>query len=277
MNRHALLFTVAFLFASGLVTGAPAQTATVAVTKDSTAISLVSNALNAMTPMTVNDVTLTGQVLSDASGDGESGMLTFMALNGGDANLAYSLATGPRSEIINPASEPQAAWSGTDGVWHKTAIHNTWTPAAWFAPVLILESALTDPQLAIQNLGSASLNGQSVQHLRIWRVLTSTSGAPATLALIQSLSTVDLYLDAASKLPVALDFNLHPDSNAGTNIPVEIRYSNWQKSTGTLMPFHIQKFFNGELLDDISVSSAIVNSGLSSSSFNVPTTSGDAE
>lgn len=277
MNRVALLFTAVSLFVSGFITEALAQTATVAVPKDSTAFSLLANALKAMTPVTVNDITLTGQVVSDANADGDTGTLTFMALNGGDARLSYSLATGPRSEIANPASDPQAVWSGADGVWHKTAVHNTWTPAAWFAPALVLESALTDPQLALQNLGSTSLNGKTVAHLRYWRVLSSTSGAPAVLGLIQNLSSVDIYLDQTSNLPIALGFNLHPDSNAGTNIPVVVIYSNWLRSSGVLAPMHIQRFLNGNLLDEISVTSTTVNSGLTSSSFSVSALSGDAQ
>ena len=277
MDRIRLLIVAILVSVCSSVTQTPAQTTSVSAAKDANAVSLLSSALNAMSPVTVNDITITGQAVGDASTDSESGTLTFKALNGGDASLAFSLASGQRNEIVNPTSDPQAAWSGTDGVWHKTALHNTWTPAAWFAPALVLESALTDPQLALQNLGSTSLNGQAVQHIRFWRVLSSTSGAPATLALVQGLSAVDIYLDAASNLPIVLGFNLHSDLNAGTNIPVAVFYSNWQKSSGVLVPMHLQKFLNGNLLDDIAVTSAAVNSGLTSSSFSVPAVSGDAQ
>lgn len=276
MNRLAVFLT-ALLIASGSLIQTHAQNATVSATKDTAAVSLAATALNRMTPAIVNDITISGQVTRDASADSESGSLTLKALNSGGASLSYSLPSGQRNEIVNPTSDPQAAWSGADGVWHMTAVHNTWTPAAWFAPTLVLQSVLTDPQLALQNLGSVSLNGDTVAHLRSWRILPSISGAPATLALIQSLSAVDIYLDATSNLPVALGFNLHADMNAGTNIPVVIIYSNWQRSSGALVPMHIQRFLNGSLLDDISVSSTAINSGLTSSSFNVPATSGDAQ
>jgi hypothetical protein len=277
MDRIRLLIVAILVSVCSSVTQTPAQTTSVSAAKDANAASLLSSALNAMSPVLVNDITITGQAVGDASTDSESGTLTFKALNGGDASLAFSLASGQRNEIVNPTSDPQAAWSGIDGVWHKTALHNTWTPAAWFAPALVLESALTDPQLALQNLGSTSLNGRAVQHIRFWRVLSSASGASATIALVQGLSTVDIYLDAASNLPIVLGFNLHSDLNAGTNIPVAVFYSNWQKSSGVLVPMHLQKFLNGNLLDDIAVTSATVNSGLTSSSFSVPAVSGDAQ
>ena len=191
--------------------------------------------------------------------------------------MKYSLGGGQRAEIFNASSDPRGAWSGADGLWHRAASHNTWTPAAWFAPALVLEAALDDPQVAMEDLGPTTFEGKTVEHLRFQRVPPATSGSPAAIAMIQRLSTADLYVDKTSLLPVALDFNLHPNSNAGTNIPVEIRYSHWEQSSGVLAPFLIQKFLNGSLLDRISVSSAAVNQGLSSSSFAIPEISGGTQ
>ena len=270
---------IAFLFAlSACVQGFALAQLGATPAKDSTAVQLAISALNAMTPsLALNDITLSGQVTRTVGSDSESGTATLDALSSGEASLTYSVVGEQHAEITNPSSDPRGAWSGADGAWHRMVLHNTWTPAAWFAPALVLIAALSDSQLALENLGATSLDGEVVEHLRSWRVLPSISGSPADLALIQSLSIVDIYLDATTNLPVALDFNLHPDSNAGADIPVEIRYSNWQKSSGALMPFHIQKFFNGSLLDDISVSSATVNSGLSSSSFTIPASAGGAQ
>jgi hypothetical protein len=277
MKRRTLIAAI-LLSALGVAAYAQNQIQAAVATKDPTAASLVSNALKVMTPgAQVTDITISAQVVRNENSDSETGPVTLEALSAGDASLTYALSGGQRSEIVNPSSNPPGAWSGTDGVWHGMALHNTWTPAAWFAPALVLEEFLNDPSLTIVNLGQTSLNGEAVQHLRSWRTLTSTSGAPADLAIIQSLSTVDIYIDLTSNLPVALNFNLHPDSNAGVNIPVQILYSNWQSSSGMMLPFHVQRFFNGNLLDDISVSTATVNSGLSPSAFNVPATSGGVQ
>lgn len=246
--------------------------------KYTTAVQLTRTSLNAMSPsIVVNDINLLAQVERTAGSESESGAATLEALISGEASVTYSLSVERHAEIINPSADPRGAWSGADGVWHRMALHNTWAPAAWFAPALILEEALGDRQLALESLGSTNLNGEPVQHLRSWRVLPSISGSASDIALIQTLSMIDIYLDATSSLPVEFDFNLHPDSNAGTNIPIAIRFSNWQKTSGALLPYHIQRFFNGGLLDDISVSSANVNSGLPSSSFDVPATAGGAQ
>jgi hypothetical protein len=76
-------------------------------------------------------------------------------------------------------------------------------------------------------------------------------------------------LDASTYLPVALTFNAHPDNDAGTNIPVEIDFSNYQQVNGVQIPFHVQKFLNGPLFLDVTVQSAVVNSGVPPSAFSV--------
>ena len=271
LRRIALLLALS-LSASEL---AMSQTASVP-TKDSNAVALLAGSLNAMLgSATISDVTLSAQVTRTAGAGADSGAVTLQAVSSGNASITYSFSNGQqRAEIINPSSPSRGAWSGADGAWHQMAVHNTWTPAPWFAPALVLELALNDPQAALDNLGTTTLNGITVAHIRLSRVLPPSSGSATTLANIQSLTAVDVYLDEVSNLPISLSFNLHPDSNAGADIPVVVQYSNWAKASGILLPFHVQRFLNGSPLEDISVSSATVNSGLSPSVFNVPMAGG---
>jgi len=271
--------TVSFLFVLSIgISGFAYSQTTSTATKDSHAVTVVTNALNAMTTgILVNDLTLSTQVSRATSPTIVSGAATLEAASNGDASLTYSFADGQRGEIINTSAAPRGAWMSADGTWHPIVLHNTWTPAAWFAPTLVMEQALNDPEWAIGDLGAVAVGGLQLEHLRFWRVLPSASGTAATLGTIQNLSAVDAYFDMTTSLPVSLDFNLHPDSDPGTNIPVHVEYSNWQRSSGVLMPFHIQKFFNGGLMDDFTVSSAVVNSGLSVSVFNIPILSGGGQ
>jgi hypothetical protein len=48
---------------------------------------------------------------------------------------------------------------------------------------------------------------------------------------------MDFYLDAATFLPAAANLNIHPDSDATTNIPVQVLYSNYQNVNGILVQF----------------------------------------
>jgi hypothetical protein len=83
----------------------------------------------------------------------------------------------------------------------------------------------------------------------------------------QQFSTTDFYLDAGTLLPVAVSFQSHPDGDAGSNIAVEIDFSNYQPSNGIQVPFRIQKLVQGSLTLDFTVSSVVLNSGLPDSLF----------
>ena len=63
-------------------------------------------------------------------------------------------------------------------------------------------------------------------------------------------------------LPSAYRYAIHPDNDAQVNIPVEIRFSNYQISNGIKFPFHIQRFVNGMPDLDITVTSVVINSDL---------------
>jgi hypothetical protein len=99
--------------------------------------------------------------------------------------------------------------------------------------------------------------------------------APQVAATIQSLSAEDVYLDASSYLPLFLDFNTHPDDDLGRNIPVDIAFGAYQHIGGVTVPTRLQKFLNGTLLLDLSISSAKVNSGLPASNFAVTVTASE--
>jgi hypothetical protein len=81
------------------------------------------------------------------------------------------------------------------------------------------------------------------------------------------VSAENIYLDAASFLPVAFSFNTHPDDDEATNILVEIDFSNYEPVNGVQVPMRVQKLINGGLALDVAVTSAAVNAGLSDAPF----------
>jgi hypothetical protein len=78
---------------------------------------------------------------------------------------------------------------------------------------------------------------------------------------------MDLYLDATTLLPAKLEFNLHPDRDAGTDIPVRIEYANYQTVNGVVLPHHLQKYLSNSLTQDIQIQTANFNSGLTASAL----------
>jgi hypothetical protein len=114
-------------------------------------------------------------------------------------------------------------------------------------------------------VGAETRNDVTVQHIRSYLY---QAGQISTLGP-QQLSVMDFYLDATTLVPVALTFNTHPDDDANTNLLVEVDFSNYRTINGVAVPTHIQRYLQGNLIEDIDVSSASFNTGLTLSSFAV--------
>jgi len=111
------------------------------------------------------------------------------------------------------------------------------------------------------------LNGQAVDHVRVWQ--EPSIQTPSVIPTLRHLSQMDLYLDSTTALPVALTFNIHPDNNMGLDIPVEIHFSDYRPISGVQVPFSVQKNLNNSLVLDLQFQTAIINSGLTANSFNI--------
>jgi outer membrane lipoprotein-sorting protein len=119
--------------------------------------------------------------------------------------------------------------------------------------------------VVLSYVGQETRNGESVQHIRSYVYQSNPPPGVST----QQLSTMDFYLYAGTLLPVATVFTAYPDTGAGTNINVEIDFSNYQSLSGVLVPLHIQRYSQGNLLVDITVSGAAFNTGLPLSLFKI--------
>jgi hypothetical protein len=173
------------------------------------------------------------------------------------------LSEGIRTEIRDSQTGiPRGEWKTPENVSGSFASHNCLTDAAWFYPAL--GSLNGGSNVVISYVGQETRNGLSVQHLRSYRYSPGqTSTAP------QQLSTMNFYLDARTTLPVSITFNTHSDTDASTNLLVEIRFSNYQNTNGAFVPMHIQKYQDGSLTLDLNISSLAFNSGLQLSNFTI--------
>lgn len=273
----------------------PASTATVPGS-DPQAVALVQRALAALTGGTpVADVTLTGTARRIAGSDDETGTATLEASSPGDSRVELGFASGNRSEVRNhsalplpgslppglPASatqtpQPVGEWIGPDGASHAMANHNIMTAASWFFPALALKEIVTSQNYVLSYIGPETHNGAAVLHVSAYEQFpqsvqsTSTSLAspgPPIAQVIQRLTRMDFYFDPTSFLPVALDFDQHPDNNTLIDLLIEIRFSGYQAMNGVAVPTHVEKYLNNTLGLDLQFNNATFNSGLSAASF----------
>lgn len=244
-----------------------AQTAPVSVS-DPNAVALASKVLQTMVSGTAGlaDITLQTGATYIVGSDEETGTATLVARRNSESVVTLNLSGGQRHEIRDGV---QGAWEGIDGSAHSMATHNCFVDADWFYPLLSLAASGTDTSLLMTLVGQEVRGIEPVYHLRVFHYLSGQQ-PPGQVSLVQQLSTMDLYLDASSLMPAALDFNIHPDQDANVNIPVEIRFGAYQLFNGVWAPTRIQQFIQNSLTLDLTVASVVPNSGITDSFFTLP-------
>ncbi|HTF24122.1 MAG TPA: hypothetical protein VK937_09400 [Candidatus Limnocylindria bacterium] len=250
---------------------APAQSSSSSSSpvRDAQAVSLANQALKALIGgVTVTDSTVQATASFIAGSDRETGTATLEGHTGYESRIVLSLSGGQRLEIHNASgAPPQGKWAGSDGVWHSMPLHGCWIDPTWFFPALTIQSALNDPQISLTYLGQGTKAGVAVQHIQISRLVPGQT--TTATSLIQRLSQVDMYLDSTTNLPMASDFNFHPDTDASLDLPVEVQFSGWQLVNGFQVPSRIQKSLQGSLTLDLSGVTISVNTGLPQSDFTI--------
>jgi hypothetical protein len=241
------------------------QTAPI-ITSNPSAVSLAGQALQSLAGGTaLTDITIQASASYVAGSDEEAGSATLIARGNAQSLITLNLSGGQRQEIRNGIA---GAWTGPDGTARALATHNCIIDADWFFPALSLSALASDPTEVITLVGQQVFEGQQVYHLILLH--NSIGQSPGAAWLVQRVSAMDLYLDATTLRPVALDFNIHPDNDAGVNIPAEILFGAYQQFQGVWAPTRIQKYLQNTLLLDLTVSSVAVNSGISASAFMLP-------
>jgi len=231
---------------------------------DPTAVSLAQKSLSALTGgSTISDATLNGSATSVLGSDNETGSVTLEAKGTSESRVDLNPSGG---EVLSDVRNITDGTSG--GAWKRGkeavvayAAHNCWTDAAWFFPALSSLAQTANPAYVFQYLGQEQHEGLNTEHIRVFQT--------QSVELLQTLSTMDFYLDPTTMLPLSISFQVHPDLDANTNIPAEVLFANYQTVKGIQVPFSIQRMLNNGVVLDVTITSAEFNTGLSDSVFNL--------
>ena len=268
MNRNAAAVVVAFIVA--VTTISLAQTTPTGPPGSS----LATQSLAALTHgLPVADASINANVTWLAGSDYFTGTGTFRAKGTSESRMDLNLGDSTRSEIrTTSGGVPEGAWIKAAALTVSTAtpqpyaLHNCWTDAAWFFPALSSLAQTSNANFVFSYVGLEQHGGTSTQHVRVSQVFAQDT---KNVLNVPRLGTMDFYLDPTSLLPWAIAFKVHPDNDMNTDIPMEIRFANYQTVSGVQIPFHIQRMLNGGVVLDVVVTSAVINSGLPDSDFNI--------
>jgi hypothetical protein len=152
---------------------------------------------------------------------------------------------------------------------------NCWSAPTWFFPAMIIQSITDDPKSAISYSGVHSKDGDTVEVLRTYKVRAGSDSG-----LWQNLTVSELQLDSKTLLPVRMRFWRSggrdvpvpaSDPLSLSNNPVEVRYSDYRKVDGILVPFSID-WSNHGVMDSLSIRIQTVrlNTGIGPEKFGLP-------
>jgi len=213
----------------------------------------------------IKDVTLTGSITWSGGADPETGTATLLASGTGESRMSLVLPSGTRTEIRDASTGvPEGQWIAPSGASGRYASQNCTTDPVWFFPAL--GSLAAGSNVVLIYVGEETRNAAAVQHIQSYIYQQNPSGSVPSP---QQLSAMDFYLDATTLLPAAITFNAHPDNDANTNLLIEVDFSNYQVLSGVLVPAHIQRAMQGNVLVDITISGASFNTGLPLSDFTI--------
>ncbi len=206
----------------------------------------------------VQQVQLSGNAIWYAENHDDSGAVSLTATSNGSSQVQLQLeSAGARTETQAGAGlNAQCQWAGNDGVAYEIDGRNCWKPELWFLPALSLQPSMVPSSLTVTDLGMGTVGSSSevYRHLQSQLVFSDLPNSMSTD--IARTSTTDLGLDPTTLLPAVLAYSLSPGNGALAPIAVEIHYSNYRVVSGVQIPFLIQRYVNGFLQLQVSITTA---------------------
>jgi hypothetical protein len=231
----------------------------------------------------VTDVTMSGTITTTISGampngttpTPQSGTFTLIATAAGQGKSIVTTDSGTRTEIRDISSGiPAVTETGPDGVSHSVTTQSAVSPhPGWFYPLFVLNSALTSTIYASSYVGQETWSGNSVQHLSLWLVPLNSASSPR---FGQQATQHEVYVDAASLLPVGLTFTVHPYDPTSPNRTIapyrnevidtleQVTFSDYQQVQNRSVALHIHTSLRAGatmIVSEIQLTSISFNTG----------------
>lgn len=258
-------FLLALLYAACVLAIPKLSFAQTPPQSDPQALSYAAQSIAALTGGTsITDLTLTGNVTWNGTGS-DIGTATLKARGTGESRIDLALSSGTRTEIRDSQTGIAIGqWLNPNGTSGPFSYQSCQTDAVWFFPAL--GSLAAGPNVVLSYIGQETRNGETVQHIRSSIYQTSPSAGTVST---QQFSTMDFFLDATTFVPVAMIFNAYPDDSSALAMPVEVDFFKYQNKAGVLVPSDIQRYLQGNLLVDLTITGAAFNTGIPLSTFSV--------
>jgi hypothetical protein len=227
--------------------------------RDPRAIAVVQEAVMALGGFTavgqIMDATVTGTILPANRSNLTAGMFRW---EDAPPEFRYTLQTAAETRVF-ASGHGRPAYINK-GVVHSLMPHMASASMPFHLPALVLAKWVNNPDASIQLASSGALAGTAAVHVHISLNTDSVSS---------EVTSEDWYIDPATGLPLRVEYRL-PDNRRPEDFSVEAEeFSNFQVVNGVHIPWQITIYRDGVLQGVGTVNSAVFNTGLSSSEFDL--------
>jgi hypothetical protein len=262
-SQFALVFVALFfIFPAALFAQQGTQTPT-APTRDPQAMSVLGNAVAALGGSAIATIqdTVIQATLTPPQGHAEGpGTATFKTKG---AKIRSDATSGSKSgtSIFNNGREFRSSDHGMLPAHSANADHKR----IEHLPALMLAQELARNDFSATYVGQESVEGQTVQHIRLFRV---SNRNPVADAQLTKNSELNVFVDAKTSRIVKISFPYVAENDWRQSLPMEIFYDDYRISNGIAVPFHQRYFFNGQPAGELQFTSVAINQGTPDSVFN---------
>ncbi len=253
--RSISIFLVGLLF-SVVVAAQPPP-------RDTQALAILAQSLTVMGGAPPSDSVASGNVTFYVGGDEEKATLRIVTL--GLRQYRQEVNTSSRQRVLTFSRGRASSRDGTDS--EKVLSHNAVNDYCPYFPLASMMADLNNPDLAIQYLGTESIDRSPAHRVRMWNTFASKPEAAA--AEMGRYTVSEVWIDASSLLPRKLTYSIFAREAPNEPIPVEIIYAAYRNFAGVLYPTRILKNFNGTAYCLIEIQQVLLNGGLTETDFAV--------
>ena len=237
------------------------QSTSTATASSSNAQALLQNAVAAMGGAVPSDSTATGSVTIVAGSKTSQGTISILTRATNQTSVQVQTQDANWSVIY---SQGQA--SRIDGATTTLlSLEAASTSQCAYFPLPYLAGVLQNPDTAYQYVGSETLGGSSVQHVRVWNTFQSNP----SWKLLANFTLTDIWFDSLTGLPRRISFVHREGSGSVPGILISIDYIGFQRIGGILYPGEMLQSVNGTPWLTASIQSVVFNTGLTDANFPV--------
>jgi hypothetical protein len=208
------------------------------------------------------DTTATGTVVVIAGTDTETGTARILTKGLNESLEEISLQNGiSRVVYSNGAAAILAAGSDLQ----EASMERTASSQSAVYPLPLIARIMSSPDSMYELIGTEDVQGLSCLHVRTWNSFASHP----KVQFLSEFTKKDIWVEVQTGLVRRLSYEVRDAGGAVPRLSMDIYYSDYRSIGVGLYPFDVKESMNGTPWMEISIQSAVANTGLADSAFQI--------